>query len=314
MECGTAFKRLCPQCTTENPLQAKFCTNCGTPFSPPTSGAQASSIAPSPDAPAVAESSGFTAAADFAVPSPPPQPAPEERRQLTVMLCDLVGSSGLAESLDPEDLQLVFQAYQEACAKVVDHFGGYIARYIGDGVLAYFGYPVANEDDASRAVHTGLGILNALPQLNAQLQHEVEGMHDHLLRVRVGIHTGLVVTGEMGGGRFRDPMAIVGETPNIAARLQEFASPDSVLISGATAGLITGLFELEPRGTQPLKGISVPVPVYEILSESGSQRRFEAAVESGLTILVGRQKEIGLLTDSWQQAKEGQGQAVLLSG
>jgi len=118
----------------------------------------------------------------------------------------------------------------------------------------------------------------------------------------------------MGGGRFRDPMAIVGETPNIAARLQESASPDSALISEATAGLITGLFALEPRGTQTLKGISVPVPVYHVQGESSSQRRFEAAVESGLTILVGRQKEIALLTDSWQQAKEGQGQAVLLSG
>src|SRR5712692_4926317 len=142
------------------------------------------------------------------------------------MFCDLVGSTALSEQLDPEELREVVQAYQEMCATAIARFEGHLAKYLGGGVLVYFSYPLAHEDDTQRAVRTGLEILASLPQLNARLQHPI--------RVRIGIHTGLVVTGEMGGGETREPMAIVGETPNIAARLQEIAAPNTVAISAAT--------------------------------------------------------------------------------
>src|SRR6266436_10238948 len=150
------------------------------------------------------------------------------------MFCDLVGSTPLSQRLDPEELRTVILAYQDACAAVIRRFEGYLARYVGDGLLVYFGYPQAHEDDAQRAIRAGLGIVIALPKLNTRLQHTVEVLRDSPLQVRIGIHTGLVVVGDMGGGGYRDPRAIVGETPNIAARLQGLAEPDTVVISAAT--------------------------------------------------------------------------------
>src|SRR5262249_16877 len=191
-----------------------------------------------------------------------------ERRQLTVMFCDLVGSTPLAEQLDPEDLREVILAYQQTCAEQIRRFDGYLARYVGDGLLVYFGYPQAHEDDAPRAIRAGLGIVAALPELNTRLQQTVKSLGDFPLQVRIGIHTGLVVVGDMGGGGYRDPMAIVGETPNIAARLQGIAEPNTELISEATARLAQGLFECHARGHQTLKGVSTPVPVYHVLGES----------------------------------------------
>src|SRR5215471_13016442 len=171
-----------------------------------------------------------------------PRPSEAERRQLTVMFCDLVGSTPLAEKLDPEELREVILAYQQVCAEQIRRFDGHLARYVGDGLLVYFGYPQAHEDDAQRAIRAGLGIVAALPQLNTQLQQTVRVLQQVPLQVRIGIHTGLVVVGDMGGGGYRDPMAIVGETPNIAARLQGMAEPDTVVISEATARLVQGLF------------------------------------------------------------------------
>jgi class 3 adenylate cyclase len=231
-----------------------------------------------------------------------------------VEFIDLVGSTRLAEKLDPEELREVILAYQEACTQEIRCFNGYIARYIGDGLLVYFGYPQAHEDDAQRAVRAGLGIVAALPALNARLQQALGVLREWPLQVRIGIHTGLVVVGDMGGGGYRDPMAIIGETPNIAARLQGIAAPDTVVISAATRRLIAGLFSCRDLGPQELKGVSTPMPVYRVLGESGIQSRLEVAVQTGLTPLVGREQEVGLLLERWAQVKEGQGQVVLVSG
>ena len=309
IECGAVLHHRCVQCAAANPPQAKFCTNCGAPLKPSAQSKSPNNSQPGsqPDPFDLADTSSATS--QSGKPVPPPE---AERRQLTVMLCDLVGSSALAEILDPEDLQLVFRAYQESCATVIDRFGGYIARYVGDGLLVYFGYPVANEDDAQRAIYASLGIIQHLPTLNNQLSHSIEGMQANELQIRIGIHTGLVVAGEMGGGRFRDPLAIVGETPNIAARLQALAEPNTVFISATTASLVGGLFELASLGRQRLKGIGTPMVVYQVL---GEQRRTAETVEpTRLTPLIGRRKEIALLEDCWQQAKAGHGQAVLLGG
>lgn len=240
-------------------------------------------------------------------PAPPAEPRPvdAERRQLTVMFCDLVGSTALSEQLDPEELREVVRAYHASCAAVIRRLAGQIAQHLGDGLLVYFGYLAAHEDDAQRAVRAGLDILAALHDLNRQLRHP--------LQVRIGIHTGLVVVGEMGSGNKREQLAL-GETPNLAARLQALAEPDAVVISEATYRLVQGLFECRELGPQLLRGISTPLPVYRVVGESEVQSRFEAAVRSGLTPLVGRNEEVGLLRRHWERAKDGAGQVVLLCG
>ena len=242
---------------------------------------------------------------------PPAQAVPPdaERRQLTVLFCDLVDSTRLASQLDPEDLREVVRAYQATCAKVIARFEGHIAQYLGDGLLVYFGYPLAHEDDAQRAVRAGLGIVEALGQLNMQLEQE-RGVQ---LAVRLGIHTGLVVVGEVGGDTRQEQLAL-GETPNLAARLQGIAAPNTQVISAATFQLLGGFFACQPLGTPLLKGLSEPLVVYRVLYESMARSRLEAAGATGLTPLVGREQEIGLLQERWAQVKEGSGQVVLLSG
>jgi len=237
-----------------------------------------------------------------------------ERRQLTVQFIDLVGSTTLSQQLDPEELREVIQAYRETCAAIIGRFDGHLAKYLGDGLLVYFGYPQAHEDDAPRAVRAGLGIVAALPQLNARLQSVLERHSGAPLQVRIGIHTGLVVAGEMGVGDQPEPLGIVGETPNIAARLQEKTEPNSVIISPTTHRLVAGLFECEELGPQALKGLSAPLVVYRVVRESEAQSRFEAAVQKGLTPLVGRAEELALLQRRWERAEAGDGQVVLLSG
>jgi class 3 adenylate cyclase len=232
-----------------------------------------------------------------------------ERRQLTVLFCDLVDSTMLASHLDPEDLREVVRAYQEACAKVIARFEGHIAQYLGDGLLVYFGYPLAHEDDAQRAVRAGLGIVEALGQLNTRLA-QAHGVH---VAVRLGIHTGLVVVGEVGGGTRQEQLAL-GETPNLAARLQGIAAPNTLVISAITFQLLGGFFACQPLGTPPLKGVAQPLAVYRVLYESMARSRLEAAGSTGWTPLVGREQEIGLLRERWAQVKEGVGQVVLLSG
>jgi class 3 adenylate cyclase len=237
-------------------------------------------------------------------------PADAERRQLTVMFCDLVDSTPLAGRLDPEDYRDVVRAYLETCAGVIQRFDGHIAKYLGDGILVYFGYPRAHEDDAQRAVYAGLGMLEAMAQVNEHLARE-HGLH---LAVRVGIHTGLVVAGEFGGGATREPLAIVGETPNIAARLQGVADPDTVVLSAATYQLVQGVFACEDLGMPPLKGVATPLRVYRVRGECAAESRFEAVRASGLMPLIGRDEELNLVLRRWAQATAGEGQVVLLTG
>ena len=225
------------------------------------------------------------------------------------MFCDLVESTALATQLDPEDLREVVRAYQETAAAVIQHFDGHIAQYLGDGLLVYFGYPQAHEDDARRAVRTGLGIVETLGALNARLaQHQ--GVQ---LAVRIGIHTGLVVVGEMGGGSRQEQLAL-GETPNVAARLQGLAAPDTVVMSPATFRLVRGYFTCQDLGAHPLKGLAAPLQAYRILGESAAQSRLDAAGATGLTSLVGRDAEVALLLERWTQSQDGVGQVVLLRG
>jgi class 3 adenylate cyclase len=270
-------------------------------------------IPPSPSSHSTTPASqppGWEAAFPQIAPRPVSSSAPEaERRQLTVLFCDLLDSTVLASQLDPEDLREVVRAYQEVCAKVIARFDGHIAQYLGDGVLVYFGYPRAHEDDAQRAVRAGLGIVEALGQLNTRLSQE-QGVH---LAVRLGIHTGLVVVGEVGGGTRQEQLAL-GETPNLAARLQGIAAPNTLVISATTFQLLGGFFACQPLGTPLLKGLAQPLAIYRVLYESMARSRLEAAESTGLTPLVGREQEVRVLLERWAQVKEGVGQVVLLSG
>jgi TOMM system kinase/cyclase fusion protein len=244
-----------------------------------------------------------------AAPPVAPSPPDAERRQLTVLFCDLVDSTALAGQLDPEELREVIRAYQDTCAKVIARFEGYIAQYLGDGLLVYFGYPLAHEDDARRAGRAGLGIVEAVSQLTTRLAQE-RGVH---LAVRLGIHTGLVVVGDVGGGTRQEQLAL-GDTPNIAARLQGLAAPNTLVISAVTFQLLGGFFACQPLGTPLLKGLAQPLAVYRVLYESMARSRLEAVGSTSWTPLVGREQEVGLLLERWAQVKDGLGQVVLLSG
>src|SRR5262249_26783280 len=232
-----------------------------------------------------------------------------ERRQLTVMFCDLVDSTKLSSQLDPEDLREVVRAYQQTCTTVIERFDGHIAQLLGDGLLIYFGYPIAHEDDAQRAVRAGLGILDALEDLNTELK-QGKGLQ---LGVRIGIHTGLVVVGAMGGVGRQEQLAL-GEVPNLAARLQGLAAPNTLVVSSATHRLIQGYFECQDLGAQTLRGVTAPLHVYRVLQDSGARGRLDVAVTRGMTPLVGRESEVTLLQERWEQVKAGQGHVVLLSG
>lgn len=240
------------------------------------------------------------------VPPPPTHAAEAERRQLTVMFCDLVGSTTLAERIDPEEYREVLSSYQSAARRVIESYDGYIARYMGDGLLVYFGYPQAHEDDAERAVRAGLEIVNAVGSLDEQ--------HGTDLQVRIGVATGLVVVGDIVGEGASEERAVLGETPNLAARLQGIASFDEVVLSETTRRLIENRFELDSLGKQTLKGITGKVPAYRALSVRAEASRFEAAHPGKLSTMVGREEEIDLLVRRWQQAEGGEGQVVLLSG
>ena len=279
-QCGASLAIACASCGFSNEPGEKFCGGCGQPVAlpPPT-------------------------------PSSGPGPPAVERRQLTVMFCDLLGSTELSARLDPEELWEVVRAYQAACVEVIERFAGYVAQYLGDGLLVYFGYPAAHEDAAQRAVRTGLGILETVQMLNARLQQE-KGVE---LAVRVGIHTGLVVVGELGDGVRHEQLAL-GETPNLAARLQVLAEANTVVIGASTHRLLHGLFKCESLGTPTLKGASASFAIYRVLGESDSQSWLEVASRIGLTLLVGREQEVALLLELWEQAKDGRGQVVILSG
>src|SRR6516165_129755 len=228
-----------------------------------------------------------------------------ERRQLTVMFCDLVDSTRLSSQLDPEEYRDVVHAYQTACTEVIRRYDGHIAQLLGDGLLMYFGYPQAHEDDAQRAVRSGLEILDAVGILNTRLD-QAKGIR---LAVRVGLHTGLVVVGQMGSHGRQEQLAL-GEVPNIAARIEGLAAPNTLAISEATSRLVHGYFACQDLGAQTLRGVSEPLHVYRVLQDSGARGRLDVAVTRGLTPLVGREQEVGLLLERWEQAKAGQGQVV----
>jgi class 3 adenylate cyclase len=220
------------------------------------------------------------------------------------MFSDLVGSTALSTRMDPEDLREVISAYQTCVAETVGRFGGFVAKYMGDGVLVYFGYPQAHEDDAERAVRAGLELIAAVSALKSAV----------MLQTRVGIATGLVVVGDLIGSGAAQERGIVGETPNLAARLQGVAAPNSVVFAEDTRKLLGNLFELQDLGTKDLKGIAGPVQAWAALRASEVESRFEALHVGGLTALVGREEEIELLLRRWARAKSGEGQVVLLSG
>ena len=211
-----------------------------------------------------------------------------------MLFCDLVDSTVLASQLDPEEWREVVRAYQRTCAEVIQRFDGYIAQYLGDGLLVYFGYPHAHEDDAQRAVQASLGILEAMDTLNTRLAQD----KNRRLAVHIGIHTGLVVVGEMGGGGRQENLAL-GDTPNVAARLQGVATPDTIVISAATHRLVQGYFTMAALGPQVLKSVTAPVPVYRILGASAAQSRLDVAEAAGWTPLVGRESEVALLLERW---------------
>jgi class 3 adenylate cyclase/predicted ATPase len=227
-----------------------------------------------------------------------------ERRQVTVMFSDLVGSTALAARMDPEDLREIISAYQKCVAETVQRYDGFVARYMGDGVLVHFGYPRAHEDDAERAVRAGIELLTAVAALKSPAP----------LQTRIGIATGLVVVGELIGSGDTQERAIVGNTPNLAARLQGVANPNMVVICDSTRRLLGNLFELEDLGLRDLKGITDPTRAWAALRASSVEGRFDAMHASGLTALVGREEESELLRRRWSKAKSGEGQVVLLSG
>jgi len=237
-----------------------------------------------------------TASVQLPSPRETARPSEAERRQLTVLFCDLVDSTVLSSQLDPEDLRAVVRAYQETCAKVIARFEGHIAQYLGDGLLVYFGYPQAHEDDAQRAVRAGLGMIDALGQLTTRLEQE-RGVR---LAARLGIHTGLVVVGEVGGGTRQEQLAL-GETPNLAARLQGIAAPNTLVISAATLRLVQGYFACQDLGAQTLRGVAEPITVYQIMRESGATSRLDIAQPRGLTPLVGREQEVGVLLGDFRK-------------
>jgi class 3 adenylate cyclase len=227
-----------------------------------------------------------------------------ERRQVTVLFSDLVGSTALSARMDPEDLRVVISAYQKCVAEAVRRFGGFVAKFLGDGVLVYFGYPEAHEDDAERSVRAGLELIAAVAGLKTPVS----------LQTRVGIATGLVVIGDLIGSGEAQERGIVGETPNLAARLQGIAEPNMVVIAESTRRLLGNLFELKDLGARDLKGIAGPVGAWAALRASAVESRFDALHASGLTALVGREEETELLLRRWSKAKTGEGQVALLSG
>ena len=233
-----------------------------------------------------------------------------ERRQLTVMFCDLVGSTALSTGMDPEDLRDVIASYQSRCSAAIRHYDGFVAKYMGDGILVYFGYPRAHEDEAERSVRAGLDIVDAMAELNAAIRRP-PGVE---LAVRIGIATGPVIVGDQIGEGTASETAVVGETPNLAARLQALAQPNQIVVSAATRAMLGDHFDLEDLGASELKGFAEPVPAWRVLSARDVESRFAATRTGSAAPLVGRQEEMGLLLRAWDGSCHGRGQVVLIQG
>ncbi|WP_455376294.1 adenylate/guanylate cyclase domain-containing protein [Kaarinaea lacus] len=288
-QCAASLSPTCPKCQFNNPSDFKFCGNCGTPLDAGNNTTDN-------------QHSSGTASLGTG------DDTHAERRQLTVMFCDVVGSAALSEIIDPEDLRDIMGDYRDTCQKAVAKYQGHIAQYLGDGILTYFGYPSANEDDAYRAVQTGLELIRSIRQLNEQLFQQ-KGIR---LSIRIGIHTGLVVIGEIGSDDKRS--LALGTTPNVAARIQDLAQPDSVTISDATYRLVQSRFSVSSMGEHKLKGFTHPIHIYNVDdSEAGSRNRSSDSFYNQIP-LIGREQECALMVDRLEHAKTGHGQVVLLSG
>ena len=231
-----------------------------------------------------------------------------ERRRVTVLFCDLVGSTRLSDALDPEDYSDVMHGYYDACSRVIEGQGGWIADILGDGLVVYFGYPEAHEDDPVRAVRAGLRLVEAVSDLRFQLASDGGG-----LACRVGVETGVVVIGESAGGS-REPIWALGRTVNLAARLQQIGAANAVVMGPGTSSLVPGWFDVEPLGLHSIKGISEPVEVTLVTGESGAKDRIGASFPRNLAPLVDREDEVQLLETAWSRAEKGNGNAVLLRG
>jgi class 3 adenylate cyclase/tetratricopeptide (TPR) repeat protein len=262
------------------------------------------------DLPAVAEIAPPPVSPTPVVPAAPAAAPDAERRQLTVMFCDLVGSTALSTGMDPEDLRDVIASYQSRCSAAIRRYDGFVAKYMGDGILVYFGYPRAHEDEAERSVRAGLDIVEAMAELNAAVPRppEVE------LAVRIGIATGPVIVGDQIGEGTASETAVVGETPNLAARLQALAQPNQIVVSAATRAMLGGHFDLADLGAYELKGFAEPVPAWRVLSTRDVESRFAATRTGSAAPLVGRQEEMGLLLRAWDRSRHGRGQIVLIHG
>jgi class 3 adenylate cyclase len=284
-ECGTALPRRCSNCAHANSAKAKFCSKCG---------------------------ASLTSETSQPVPRPSSRPASTtstpsaERRQIAIMFCDLVGSSALSTRLDPEEQGDVIAAFHDCCAREIKSLGGMVAQYLGDGVLAYFGYPTAHENDAERAILAGLAILNGVGTLKAG--------GDVALQARIAIGSGVVVVGDLVRQSLTQENAAIGETTNLVARLQSLAEPNSIVISPVTHRLVGALFDYRDLGRHTLKGFAEPVHVRQVLGVSKVESRFEAQHPSGTSPLLGREEELELLFRRWQEAKRGEGRIVLVTG
>src|SRR5580658_10914034 len=287
-ECGAGLQKTCRHCGADNAPTAKFCGECGTPlWASVVVSVEALDAAP-------IRSSASVARRDIT----------GERRHLTVLFCDLVGSTAISAQLDPEEWRETVARYHRTAAGAITRFGGHVAKYLGDGVMAYFGWPEAHDNDAERAARAGLAILDAIAKLNQQPGRVP-------LSTRIGIDSGAVVVG-VGAGKEVD---VFGDTPNIAARVETATEPGTVAITDATHRLIAGLFVVEDRGARALKGIEQPVRLYRVIRPSGVRGRFEAAsAAGGLTPFVGREDELRTLTSRWQRALDGDGQVALIIG
>lgn len=293
--CGAELTRTCPVCATENPIRFRFCGNCGSALDP---AAIASPVIDESDS--APPSQGFTRRASDGATAMAP-----ERRHLTVMFCDLVGSTALSLRMDPEELRDVVRSYQAACAAVIERYDGWVAQYLGDGVLAYFGYPVAHEDEGGRAARTGLGIVRAVQSLSRELDLPA-GLE---LAVRIAIHTGEVVVGEVGGGARREHLAL-GDAPNIAARLQAIAQPNTVIASDVTRRLFDRAIEVQDLGMPALRGVDETGHVWRVIREQLAEELEPLAAGN----FVGRNDELEFMQHRWNDAGEGRGQVVVLVG
>ncbi|MBT3991633.1 MAG: AAA family ATPase [Rhodospirillaceae bacterium] len=296
--CGEKLPLGCSSCGHPLPSGSKFCGQCGTPAEQSSAATTDAEKTNEPALPADTRSVSQSGEQEA------------ERRQLTVMFCDLANSTALSEKLDPEDLREVITIYQNACTEQIKRYDGYIARFMGDGILIYFGYPIASEDAAERAVHAGLEIINAIKKI--KLDQSID--QDFDLEVRLGIATGLVVAGDIIGEGAAEEHAVLGMTPNLAARLQSIAAPNSLVISANTRELTGGFFEYTDLGKHDLKGITEPEQAWQVDGAKVTASRFEAASEKGVTPLVGRDEEISLLLNRWQRAIDGEGQVAILFG